>query len=154
LLWQHVFACAYAFSHKLAVLQLSTGIGKRKVDIQDSDSKAVADAKLKEHALLGLRILESMDSAESVPNEVKLIVSQHHELHDGTGYPKKLRGSNIYDLARIVSIANIFDQLVSEGKGSLSDRQKVAVATLDQKYFNKIEPDKHEKAVKILLLGV
>ncbi|MCM2276655.1 MAG: HD domain-containing protein [Oligoflexia bacterium] len=126
-------------------------IGKRKIDILDSDTPESAKAKLREHPTLGLRLLEQL---ENVPKEVLLIVAQHHEFHDGSGFPKKLRGNNIYDLARIVSIANTFDHLVAEGRGSLHERQRAALMKLDERFFTKFDPDKHDKAVRILKLGV
>lgn len=39
------------------------------------------------------------------------IVREHHELFDGSGYPAKLRGEAIHSLARIVAIANYYDEL-------------------------------------------
>lgn len=39
------------------------------------------------------------------------VIQQHHEMFDGTGYPGKLRGDSISLLARIVAIANYYDEL-------------------------------------------
>lgn len=39
------------------------------------------------------------------------IIHEHHEFFDGTGYPQKLKGENITLLARIVAIANHYDEL-------------------------------------------
>ena len=39
------------------------------------------------------------------------IIQQHHEMYDGTGYPQKLKGDAINLLARIVAIANYYDEL-------------------------------------------
>jgi putative nucleotidyltransferase with HDIG domain len=39
------------------------------------------------------------------------IIGQHHEFSDGTGYPAKLKGDAIRLLARIVVIANYYDEL-------------------------------------------
>jgi HD-GYP domain len=36
----------------------------------------------------------------------------HHENIDGTGYPRKVKGSQIYDYAKIVSICNEYDNLM------------------------------------------
>jgi HD-GYP domain len=36
----------------------------------------------------------------------------HHENIDGTGYPRKVKGSQIYDYAKIVSICNEYDSLM------------------------------------------
>lgn len=149
-------AMQMGYSHNLILQHVALGgilhdIGKPKVDILEADTDPVIEEKLKQHPALGLEILEK---SEGVPDEVKLIVAQHHELHDGTGYPKKLRGTGIYDLARIVCTANVFDHLVADGEGTLPERQKKALGLLDQKYYNKIDHDKHEKAIRILDLGI
>jgi len=39
------------------------------------------------------------------------IIAQHHELFDGSGYPAKLKGEAIHLLARVVVIANHYDEL-------------------------------------------
>lgn len=39
------------------------------------------------------------------------IIGEHHECNDGSGYPKKLNGDSINLLARIVAIANHYDEL-------------------------------------------
>lgn len=39
------------------------------------------------------------------------IIMQHHENFDGSGYPRKLKGEAIDPLARIVAIANAYDNL-------------------------------------------
>ena len=53
------------------------------------DTQEVIERKMKDHPTLGIKLLESQ---QKVPNEVKMIVAQHHECHDGSGFPKKLRG--------------------------------------------------------------
>ncbi len=128
-------------------------IGKTKVELDPLDTPESSEKKMEEHPLLGVEILQS--AFKNVPQEVLLIVAQHHECHDGSGYPKKMRGNSIYDLAKIVSIANTFDGLVAESSGSLQERQKKAVRQLAEVlFFNKFEADKHEKAIRILDLGV
>lgn len=54
------------------------------------------------------------------------VALQHHEYFDGTGKPKGVKSINIHELARIVSIANEFDNLtfILEGK----DRMPVYLA--------------------------
>ncbi len=42
------------------------------------------------------------------------IVLAHHEFFDGTGYPRGLRGDQISLGARIISIANAFDAMLSD----------------------------------------
>ncbi len=149
-------AMQMGYSHALILQHVGTGgllhdLGKPKVEIDDGDTAEVIETKMKEHPALGLKLIEAQ---QKVPNEVKLIIAQHHECYDGSGFPKKLRGSAIYDLARIVQIANVFDELVGEGKGSLVERQRAAIKQLDENLFKKFDPQKLEKSLKILKLGV
>lgn len=46
-----------------------------------------------------------------LPAAVGAIVRDHHELFDGSGYPRRLKGEAIGVLARIVAIANYYDEL-------------------------------------------
>ncbi len=39
------------------------------------------------------------------------IIGQHHEMNDGSGYPQKLKGPQISQLAQIVAIVNSYDNL-------------------------------------------
>lgn len=149
-------AMQMGYSHQLILQHVGTGallhdLGKTRVRLLDHDPPEVVAAKMKDHPTFGLKLL---DAQPKVPNEVKMIVAQHHECHDGSGYPKKLRGSAIYDLARIVSIANVFDNLAASGTGSLQDRQKAAIVEIDQNLYKRFDPQKLEKTLKILRLGV
>jgi putative nucleotidyltransferase with HDIG domain len=149
-------AMQMGYSHALILQHVGMGgllhdIGKPRVPIKEEDTPEVIEKKMRDHTGLGVKLLESQ---QKVPNEVKMIVAQHHECHDGSGFPKKLRGSAIYDLARIVCIANVFDELVGDGQGTLADRQKHAIAELDEKLYKKFDPQKLEKALKILRMGI
>jgi HD-GYP domain-containing protein (c-di-GMP phosphodiesterase class II) len=44
---------------------------------------------------------------------VKVVVLMHHERSDGSGYPLKLQGDEINQIAKIVSICDEFDNLIS-----------------------------------------
>ncbi len=46
-----------------------------------------------------------------LPPGALAIIREHHELHDGSGYPAKLKGESINLLARVVVIANHYDEL-------------------------------------------
>ena len=46
-----------------------------------------------------------------LPPEVLAIIGQHHELADGTGYPKHAKLDQIAPLARIVALVNFYDNL-------------------------------------------
>lgn len=46
-----------------------------------------------------------------MPLAIQHIAWQHHECHDGSGYPRRLKGDQIDLMARIVGIANHYDNL-------------------------------------------
>lgn len=57
------------------------------------------------------RGVESLQSLKGISNDVLLIVAEHHERANGTGYPKRLRDVRISPLARIVGLADAFAEL-------------------------------------------
>lgn len=46
--------------------------------------------------------------------DIKAIILHHHERWDGRGYPHGLKGKDIPELARIVSVVDVYDALVSK----------------------------------------
>lgn len=59
------------------------------------------------HAQYGYDMAQKLQ----LPAAVGAIVRDHHELFDGNGYPRRLKGEAIGVLARIVAIANYYDEL-------------------------------------------
>lgn len=66
---------------------------------------------IKDHPKLGYDFLTQFYSLSTY---IKLIVLQHHERFDGLGYPDGITGNKISYLARIVSIADVYDALTSD----------------------------------------
>jgi len=64
---------------------------------------------IREHPLGGENILKPVGSlARLCP-----IVRHHHELFDGNGYPDRLKGEEIPMAARIITVADSFDAMIS-----------------------------------------
>ncbi|RBW43448.1 two-component system response regulator [Psychromonas sp. B3M02] len=63
------------------------------------------------HAAIGSEILSGSESKYMQMGAI--IALNHHERFDGSGYPNKLAGENIPLIARIVSVADVFDALIS-----------------------------------------
>jgi putative nucleotidyltransferase with HDIG domain len=64
---------------------------------------------MKSHTVKGAAIISTIpDLHPIIP-----IVRSHHERWDGKGYPDKLAGSDIPQLARIVAVADAFDAMTS-----------------------------------------
>jgi len=62
---------------------------------------------LHQHCKKGVDICNKMQ----LPYESLLIVWQHHERIDGSGYPEKLKDKQLSPLANIVAVADAFDEL-------------------------------------------
>jgi len=65
---------------------------------------------VRHHPLIGARIIEPI----GLPDEVSMVILQHHEWHNGNGYPDGIKGSEIHPLARIVAVADAFDAMTSQ----------------------------------------
>lgn len=65
-------------------------------------------ARIKEHPLIGQRILDPIDYLEPV----KVCIQTHHERCDGSGYPFGLRAHEIPLETRIISVADAYDAMI------------------------------------------
>jgi HD-GYP domain-containing protein (c-di-GMP phosphodiesterase class II) len=68
-------------------------------------------AKMQDHARSGFDLLRSIQSLSA---HAKIVVLQHHEKYDGTGYPKGLKGNDIHLNGQIGAIADVYDALTSD----------------------------------------
>nr|WP_152945113.1 HD-GYP domain-containing protein [Desulfofundulus thermobenzoicus] len=66
---------------------------------------------VKQHTVCGYELLQCLSGVGHAPACVAL---QHHERHDGQGYPEGLRGDEIHPFARIVAVADVFDALTAD----------------------------------------
>ena len=67
--------------------------------------------KMQQHTLIGHSILS--DSQSRYIQTGSVIALNHHERFDGMGYPNGISGKDIPLVARIVSVADVYDALVS-----------------------------------------
>jgi response regulator RpfG family c-di-GMP phosphodiesterase len=67
--------------------------------------------RMKDHSGKGFEMARRI---KGLATDVLHIIRHHHERWDGTGYPDKLRGDNIPLLARVFSVCDVFDALLSK----------------------------------------
>ena len=65
---------------------------------------------IKAHPLIGEEILGPIDNL----TEVRQTIIQHHERYDGKGYPYGLRGDELSLKAKILSVVDTFDAMMSD----------------------------------------
>lgn len=69
------------------------------------------DEKLyQSHVHVGYDLIKSLN----LPREVTLIIVQHHEYHDGSGFPLHIKTDKIHPYSQIVAFADMFDTLAHE----------------------------------------
>ncbi len=64
------------------------------------------------HVGIGYELLRT--SSRTILKAAAIIALQHHEKYNGTGYPRGLKGDDIHIYARIASLADVFDALLSD----------------------------------------
>lgn len=65
---------------------------------------------MRQHPLIGTKLVhDNVNLCHAIP-----VIRHHHERFDGTGYPDGLAGAAIPLVARIFSIADVYDALVSD----------------------------------------
>jgi putative nucleotidyltransferase with HDIG domain len=66
--------------------------------------------QMERHSEIGERILENVDDY----SEIAAVVRHHHERVDGNGYPDRLVGDEIPQLARIIAVADAYNAMTSD----------------------------------------
>lgn len=128
----------YTYAHPISVAILSYLLGK-KVGIQKeqlenvfigalftdigisfiNENQFMEDGKLnvkefvkmKEHPQTGYDFISDFYFANT---HIKMIVLQHQEKIDGSGYPNNTKEDDLNDLAKLVAIADVYDAMTSD----------------------------------------
>lgn len=88
-----------------------------------------------------IKAVEMLRDLRDISNDVLLIIAEHHENGNGTGYPKKIRDVKISPLGRIVGVANYFSELMfnpnGNGKNYSADEAITYIEDILGQPFNK-----------------
>jgi HD-GYP domain-containing protein (c-di-GMP phosphodiesterase class II) len=94
------------FLHDLGKIQVDPAIINKEGKLTFDELQA-----MRRHPLYGFNIL---NEANQLTTECKLIILEHHEREDGSGYPYGLYGGEIHVYARICSLVDTYDALTTD----------------------------------------
>ena len=114
-----IVAKRYGFArervYEIGIAGLLHDIGKSQIpnEVLNKAGKLTDEefALMKQHTLLGYRILKDK---KELSEDIKMGVLQHHEKANGKGYPMGIEEEKINQFARIISVVDIYDALVTE----------------------------------------
>ena len=93
--------------------------------------------KIKEHPTIGANILEQMGFWE----KEREIIRCHHERYDGTGYPDGLKKDQIPLLARIMSVADVYDAMASDRAYRKRMEEALILKIINEGVGTQFDPD-------------
>jgi putative nucleotidyltransferase with HDIG domain len=93
--------------------------------------------RMKEHASKGFEMARRI---KGLAPEVLGVIRHHHERWDGAGYPDKLASEDIPMLARIFSICDVYDALLSKRVYKEAWTKQDAVAEIRQQQAKQFDP--------------
>jgi len=94
------------FLHDLGKVNVDSRIINKPARLNEEEMN-----QIRTHPYQGYKILKD---ADALSEECKYIVLQHHELYDGSGYPKHLKSDEIHIYGRICCLADVFEALTAE----------------------------------------
>lgn len=117
--------------HDVGKMEIPSKIIKKPEILTDEEYNIV-----KLHPKRGYNLLKPM----RIDERIKRAALMHHERCDGSGYPSGLRGDEIDEFAKIVSIADIFDAMTSARvyRGPLCPFEVISIFEMEG--YSKFEP--------------
>ncbi|WP_051538036.1 HD-GYP domain-containing protein [Butyrivibrio proteoclasticus] len=98
-------ATAGGLLHDIGKMLIPSELVNKTEKLTEYEEKA-----MREHVVKGYELIKDKD----IDPHIKNCVLMHHELRDGSGYPFHIKGSQIDEIASIVTVANIYDELTSK----------------------------------------
>jgi len=145
--------------HELKTAGLLHDIGKIAIKdhILNKSGKLTGDEfkEIKRHSEIGYRILSTVNEM----SEIAEYVLVHHEMWNGNGYPKGLKGEDIPLESRIIAIVDAYDAMTSERSYRNALSKEVAIdelrknsgrqfdSQLVEVFIEKVLNKKHEQAI-------
>jgi HD-GYP domain-containing protein (c-di-GMP phosphodiesterase class II) len=122
-----------AFMHDIGMTRISDDIIYKKGKLTETEYNI-----LRKHPFYGYQILQK---SESFPTDVSLIVLQHHERLDGTGYPYGFQGPQISEFARITAVSDAYQAMCQQREYREAKTPPMIIKALLQEGLGKLDPN-------------
>lgn len=117
--------------HDIGKLALADGILHKAGALQYEEYD-----RIKAHPLVGYEFIKDLHGFHHAAD----VVLYHHERYDGTGYPHGLKGKKIPLSARICSVADAFDAMISDRVYREAQQQPRAIREIIRGSGNQFDP--------------
>ncbi len=131
----------FALLHDIGKIGIPDGIINKQDKLSEEEYE-----EIKKHPQIGYEILKSITT---LPN-LKIGVRWHHERMDGKGYPDGLKGEDIPEYARIISVADAYDAMTSNRSYRSALPQDVVRAEIQKHIGSQFAPEVAEKMLEII----
>ena len=121
-----------AFLHDVGKTEFSAELMNKHVEDMSEDEFEI----YKTHSQKGFNLLKKLEFEEPIPS----IVRYHHEQMNGNGFPKHLKGEKIHPFARVVAVADAYDNLTSEREGNVKKTPFDAVQYFTKDVYSIFDP--------------
>lgn len=125
---------------KMALAGLLHDIGKVAIstDILTKTTPLTLDEwqQLKTHTEIGAKVVGNGDSM----SDIGQAILHHHERFDGSGYPKGIAWDNIPIAARIITIADSYDTMISQHDYKAAKSRQEAIEELQKNSGTQFDP--------------
>lgn len=130
-----------ALLHDIGKIGIPESILNKKERLTDEEFKII-----KKHPIYGWKILKNVNSMTHIAS----IIRQHHERHDGEGYPDNIKGKNILLESSILSIADSYDAMISRRPYKKPMTQKEAIDELKNNKRKQFDPELVDIFIEII----
>jgi len=103
--------------------------------------------EMRAHPTIGASLLGNVPMLD----RIRPIVVAHHEHFDGTGYPNRLKGSEIPLAAQIIGVADAYDAMTSERPYRIALRSKQALRELRANAGTQFNPVVVEAFIQVVI---
>lgn len=130
-----------ALFHDIGKIGIPDNILQKEGKLTDTEIETI-----KLHPVIGANIFSSTD----IFKHIAPIIVAHHERVDGTGYPNNLKGNEIPYLAKILTICDCFDAMVS--KRSYKEKMTIdyAIEQLNKGAGTQFDRELAESFIKLI----